>query len=103
MATASGNGILAGAARRGGRRESGGRRRPDPQRRRVTVELVRQRVSAPDDLEWRFTLDPEEREMLLEGLDAVDLTLKHREDIAAFLAATASGGRGSTCSLRTRG
>jgi 3-isopropylmalate/(R)-2-methylmalate dehydratase small subunit len=34
-----------------------------------------------------FTLDAESRDMLLEGLDAIDLTLKHRADIDAFLAA----------------
>jgi 3-isopropylmalate/(R)-2-methylmalate dehydratase small subunit len=31
-----------------------------------------------------FEIEPEAREMLLDGLDAIDLTLKSREDIAAF-------------------
>ena len=44
----------------------------------------RQRVSGPGDLEFAFELDPESREMLLEGLDAIDLTLKHRDAIESF-------------------
>ena len=56
----------------------------DPQRLRVTVDLVRQRVSGPTGLEFTFELDPESREMLLEGLDAIDLTLKHRAAIESF-------------------
>ncbi len=57
---------------------------PDPQQRRLTVDLLRQRVAGPDGLEFRFDIEPEEREMLLEGLDAIDLTLKHRDAIEAF-------------------
>jgi 3-isopropylmalate dehydratase small subunit len=59
---------------------------PDPQRRLVTVDLVSQRVSGPDGIDLSFDLDPESREMLLEGLDAIDLTLKHHDAIEAFLA-----------------
>jgi 3-isopropylmalate/(R)-2-methylmalate dehydratase small subunit len=57
---------------------------PDPQHRMLTVDLVRQRVSGPGDLEFAFEIEREEREMLLEGLDAIDLTLKHRDAIDAF-------------------
>jgi 3-isopropylmalate/(R)-2-methylmalate dehydratase small subunit len=57
---------------------------PDPQRRLLTVDLVRQRVSGPGGLEFGFDLAREEREMLLEGLDAIDLTLQHRDAIDAF-------------------
>jgi len=57
---------------------------PDPQRRLLTVDLVRQRVSGPGGLEFGFEIEREEREMLLEGLDAIDLTLKHRDAIDAF-------------------
>jgi 3-isopropylmalate/(R)-2-methylmalate dehydratase small subunit len=57
---------------------------PDPQRRVLTVDLVRQRVSGPGGLEFAFEIEREEREMLLEGLDAIDLTLKHRDAIDAF-------------------
>jgi 3-isopropylmalate/(R)-2-methylmalate dehydratase small subunit len=59
---------------------------PDPQQRRLTVDLVRQRVTGPDGLEFGFAIEREEREMLLEGLDAIDLTLKHRDAIEAFRA-----------------
>jgi 3-isopropylmalate/(R)-2-methylmalate dehydratase small subunit len=58
----------------------------DPQERRLTVDLVRQRVTGPDGLEFGFEIESEEREMLLEGLDAIDLTLKHRDAIEAFRA-----------------
>jgi len=57
---------------------------PDPQRRPLTVDLVRQCVAGPEGLEFGFAIAAEEREMLLEGLDAIDLTLKHREAIEAF-------------------
>ena len=57
---------------------------PAPRERRLTVDLVRQRITGPDGLEFGFAIEPEEREMLLEGLDAIDLTLKHREAIEAF-------------------
>jgi 3-isopropylmalate/(R)-2-methylmalate dehydratase small subunit len=58
----------------------------DPQERRLTVDLVRRRVTGPDGLEFGFEIESEEREMLLEGLDAIDLTLKHRDAIEAFRA-----------------
>jgi 3-isopropylmalate/(R)-2-methylmalate dehydratase small subunit len=59
---------------------------PDPQRRLLTVDLLRQRVSGPDGIELEFEIDAESREMLLEGLDPIDLTLKHRDAIEAFIA-----------------
>lgn len=57
---------------------------PDPQRRTLTVDLVRQRVAGPDGLDFGFEIAREEREMLLEGLDAIDLTLTHGTAIDAF-------------------
>ena len=64
----------------------------DPQGRPLTVDVVRGEVRGGGDgaglvLRHAFTLDPESRDMLLEGLDVIDLTLKHRADIDAFLAA----------------
>jgi 3-isopropylmalate/(R)-2-methylmalate dehydratase small subunit len=59
---------------------------PDPQHRKLTIDLVQQRVAGPDGLEFGFEIEREEREMLLEGLDAIDLTLKHRDAIEAFRA-----------------
>jgi 3-isopropylmalate/(R)-2-methylmalate dehydratase small subunit len=57
---------------------------PDPQARRVTVDLARQVATGPDGAEYAFDIEPESREMLLEGLDAIDLTLKQRAAIDAF-------------------
>ena len=58
-----------------------------PQLRRLSVDLMRQVVSGPDGAEHAFAIDAESREMLLEGLDAIDLTLKQRGAIDAFTAA----------------
>lgn len=56
----------------------------DPQSRRVTVDLVREVVTDPDGGQHPFEIAPESREMLLEGLDAIDLTLKQRAAIESF-------------------
>ena len=50
----------------------------------VTVDLAEQRVSLGDGRHWSFEIGAEAKTMLLEGLDAIDLTLKHKADIAAF-------------------
>ena len=57
---------------------------PDPQHRLVTVDLMNCVVVGPDGARADFRMAPEAREMLLEGLDAIDLTLKRREEIEAF-------------------
>ena len=49
----------------------------------VTVDLENLRVTAGDKC-WSFTLDPFRRKCLLEGLDAVALTLQHEDAIAAY-------------------
>jgi 3-isopropylmalate/(R)-2-methylmalate dehydratase small subunit len=56
----------------------------DPRTCQITVDLRVQRVFAPDGAALRFSIEPEAREMLLEGLDAIDLTLRHRADIENF-------------------
>jgi 3-isopropylmalate/(R)-2-methylmalate dehydratase small subunit len=56
----------------------------NPAARRLTVDLATQRVVSPDGSIYEFKIEPEAREMLLEGLDAIDLTLQSRDDIAAF-------------------
>jgi 3-isopropylmalate/(R)-2-methylmalate dehydratase small subunit len=56
----------------------------DPQARRVAVDLVTCTVTAPDGAATPFRIDAEARGMLLEGLDAIDLTLKRRTEIEAF-------------------
>lgn len=52
----------------------------------VTVDLEQQRVSLLDGRHWSFEIGAEARAMLLEGLDAIDLTFKNRAEIAAFQA-----------------
>jgi 3-isopropylmalate/(R)-2-methylmalate dehydratase small subunit len=49
----------------------------------ITVDLERCRVTAGTE-EFPFELEPEAREMLLEGLDPIALTLKLKDEIAAF-------------------
>jgi 3-isopropylmalate/(R)-2-methylmalate dehydratase small subunit len=56
----------------------------DPAGTPLTVDLVRQKVTAPDGQDYDFPIEGEAREMLLEGLDAIDLTLKQRASIEDF-------------------
>lgn len=49
----------------------------------VIIDLPEQRASAEGN-SWTFAIDEEAKAMLVEGLDAIDLTLKHREAIMAF-------------------
>lgn len=56
----------------------------DPLQRRVSVDLTASRVLGPTGGEWTFFLDDELRLMLLEGLDAIDLTLKDADVLVAF-------------------
>jgi len=49
----------------------------------ATIDLPTQTVSASGKT-WHFVIDDEAKAMLLEGLDAIDLTLKHRDAIAAW-------------------
>jgi 3-isopropylmalate/(R)-2-methylmalate dehydratase small subunit len=55
----------------------------DPAQHRVTVDLEHSVVRAGDGA-YGFELDPESRDMLLEGLDAIALTLKQRAAIDDF-------------------
>ena len=54
-----------------------------PQQRPVTVDLVHCQVIGPEGEATPFQMAGEEREMLLEGLDAIDVTLKRRGEIEA--------------------
>lgn len=58
----------------------------DPGGSPLTVDLPAQTVSAPDGQSYPFDIDAEAKEMLLEGLDSIDLTLKNRDAIAAWTA-----------------
>ena len=50
----------------------------------ITIDLQRCEVRTPDGEAWSFTIGALERDMLLEGLDEVALTLKRRAEIEAF-------------------
>jgi 3-isopropylmalate/(R)-2-methylmalate dehydratase small subunit len=50
----------------------------------ITIDLQRCEVRAPDGQAWPFSIGALERDMLLEGLDEVALTLKRRAEIEAF-------------------
>jgi 3-isopropylmalate/(R)-2-methylmalate dehydratase small subunit len=52
----------------------------------VTIDLAAQTVVCGDQ-HWSFAIDAEAKAMLLEGLDAIALTLKYRDAIATFHAA----------------
>lgn len=50
----------------------------------VTVNLEAMTITSEAGDSWNFELETEARDMLLEGLDPIDLTLKRAADIAAF-------------------
>ena len=50
----------------------------------ITVDLEAMTITTDACASWAFDLETEAREMLLEGLDPIDLTLKRAADIAAF-------------------
>lgn len=52
----------------------------------VTVDVRQGQVALADGRSWPFPLDEEARAMLLEGIDAIDLTMKHAADITAWQA-----------------
>jgi 3-isopropylmalate/(R)-2-methylmalate dehydratase small subunit len=58
----------------------------DPRGNLVTIDVARLCIGLPDGRRWSFALDPEAKAMLMEGLDAIDLTLKLGSEIAAFQA-----------------
>jgi 3-isopropylmalate/(R)-2-methylmalate dehydratase small subunit len=57
---------------------------PDPARRLVTIDLAAQRVVLQRS-QYHFEIDAEAKQMLLEGLDEIALTLRHKQDIDSFL------------------
>ncbi|WP_417608595.1 3-isopropylmalate dehydratase small subunit [Parasphingorhabdus sp.] len=56
----------------------------DRSRAQVTIDLPAQTVCIADGQSWTFPIDEEAKSMLLEGLDAIDLSLKLSDDIAAW-------------------
>jgi 3-isopropylmalate/(R)-2-methylmalate dehydratase small subunit len=51
---------------------------------RVTIDLPAQTVTFPDGSRERFEVDPFRKECLLAGIDEIDLTLRHSDQIAAY-------------------
>lgn len=51
---------------------------------RLTVDLQTCELSGPEGLCHAFTIDPQERELLLSGLDQIDLTWQLRAAMEAF-------------------
>lgn len=50
----------------------------------LTIDLAAQSVRVPDGTELPFTIAPADKEMLLEGLDAIGVTLKRLPTIQGF-------------------
>ena len=55
----------------------------DPVANRVSIDLETQRIGCAA-LGFGFTLEEEQRQMLLQGLDPINLTLLHEQAIATF-------------------
>lgn len=58
----------------------------DPQQAQLDIDLEQGTLTGPDGGVHRFTLDPAQRTLLLEGLDAIGLTLKSEALIDAHVA-----------------
>ncbi len=59
---------------------------PDPQRRLVSIDLQSQAIVNPEGGAVHFDIAEDAKAMLLEGLDAIALTLKSATEIEAFRA-----------------
>lgn len=58
---------------------------PAPQTHKLTVDLSKCRIKVPSGAAIRFSIDEADRNMLLEGLDYIDFTLRYADDIDAFV------------------
>ena len=58
----------------------------DPANAKLTVDLSRQVVVAPDGSEHTFAIEPLRKKALLEGLDEIGLTRLREPEIVAFQA-----------------
>lgn len=57
---------------------------PDPQALRITVDLQQSRVELPNQRRIAFEIDAFDRDMLLKGLDYIEVTLQYAGDIENF-------------------
>ncbi len=60
--------------------------RRDPSRNQLTIDLEACTVTAPGGAVHSFSIPRADRQMLLEGLDAIALTMKRDDEILAFQA-----------------
>jgi 3-isopropylmalate/(R)-2-methylmalate dehydratase small subunit len=58
----------------------------DPEKNRITVNLQDRMVIAPGDMQYPFEIAADDRQMLMEGLDAIAVTMKRDDEILAFQA-----------------
>ena len=58
-----------------------------PQSQRLVVDLALNTIRTPDGGTIEFQIDASDRNMLVEGLDHIDYTLRYKADIDRFLAA----------------
>jgi len=50
----------------------------------ITIDLSMQKIGIHEGHSWTFPIDEEAKAMLIEGLDAIDLSLKMADDIATW-------------------
>ena len=58
----------------------------DPENNRIEIDLIDCIVTGPDNRTDVFDIAPPDREMLMEGLDAIAVTMKRDDEILAFQA-----------------
>jgi len=58
----------------------------DPATNQISIDLESCVLTGPDGTEHTFAISPADREMLMEGLDAIALTMKRDDEILAFKA-----------------
>jgi 3-isopropylmalate/(R)-2-methylmalate dehydratase small subunit len=58
----------------------------DPANNKIKIDLRSCIVKAPDGAEHGFDIAPADQEMLLEGLDAIAVTVRRDDEILAFQA-----------------
>ncbi len=56
----------------------------DPDVHTIKIDLTSCTVTGPDGTEYSFEIAPADREMLLEGLDAIAVTMRRDDEILAF-------------------
>ena len=51
---------------------------------KLTIDLPAQTVSAPNEKPYHFDVEPTRKENLVNGLDEIGLTLRHKDEIKAY-------------------